>query len=204
MVDNVGDVVTETSTIATEIDTVQSSISYILGANLENLVLSGTAALNGTGNALNNTLTGNAGANKLDGGAGNDMLNGGAGADTLVGGAGNDTLTGGTEADRFVFSTTLGASNVDTLVDFSKAQGDTMALDSAFFASLAGKTDLSKHFRTSAQAPVGGDDFIVYDMGTGQLFYDAAGTNTGTSKAQWFATLSNKPQDLSASQFVVI
>jgi Ca2+-binding RTX toxin-like protein len=82
IVDNVGDVVTETSTLTTEVDSVQSSITYTLGTNVENLTLTGTSVINGTGNALNNTLTGNTGNNTLDGGAG---------VDTLVGGAGNDT-----------------------------------------------------------------------------------------------------------------
>jgi Ca2+-binding RTX toxin-like protein len=48
-VDNLGDVVVETSSLATEIDTVNSSVSYTLGANLENLSLTGTAVINGTG-----------------------------------------------------------------------------------------------------------------------------------------------------------
>ncbi len=105
VVDSVGDVVTETSTLATEIDTVRSSISYTLGANLENLTLIGTAAINGTGNSLNNTIAGNAANNILDGGAGNDTLRGGAGNDTLRGGAGNDTLDGGTGNDLLLGGT---------------------------------------------------------------------------------------------------
>ena len=89
VVDNVGDVVSEGSDSGT--DLVQSSITYTLGANLENLTLTGTAAINGTGNGLNNTLTGNGVANTLVGGAGDDVLNGAAGVDTMVGGIGNDT-----------------------------------------------------------------------------------------------------------------
>ncbi|MDY0870629.1 DUF4214 domain-containing protein [Dongia rigui] len=97
-----GDTVTEAA--AAGIDTVKTAIAYTLGTNVENLVLTGSANVSGTGNALDNQLTGNAGINTLDGGAGNDVLDGGAGNDTLVGGAGNDILIGGDGVDRAVFS----------------------------------------------------------------------------------------------------
>ncbi len=80
IVDNEGDVVIENINDGT--DLVQSSVSYLLSANVENLTLTGTAAINATGNSLNNMLTGNRGANILDGAAG---------ADTMIGGIGNDT-----------------------------------------------------------------------------------------------------------------
>ncbi len=79
VVDNAGDVVTEAASAG--YDQVYAGISYVLPANVEKLYLPGTAAINGTGNALNNTLYGNGAANVLDGGAG---------ADALVGGNGND------------------------------------------------------------------------------------------------------------------
>jgi len=89
LIDNTGDGVIEFLDEGT--DTVKSYIPYTLGANLENLTLMGTSAINGAGNSLNNTLSGNSAANVLAGGLGNDTLNGGAEADTLIGGLGNDT-----------------------------------------------------------------------------------------------------------------
>ncbi|MEO8455516.1 MAG: M10 family metallopeptidase C-terminal domain-containing protein, partial [Sphingomicrobium sp.] len=79
VVDNAADVVTENPGEGT--DLVQASVSYALGANVENLTLTGSAAINGTGNALDNIITGNSAANRLDGGLG---------ADFLIGGDGND------------------------------------------------------------------------------------------------------------------
>ncbi|MDD1433189.1 VWD domain-containing protein, partial [Dolichospermum sp. ST_sed6] len=88
-VDNTADTITENLNEGT--DRVSSTINYTLGDNLENLTLTGTTAINGTGNELNNNITGNAAANVLTGNLGNDILNGGAGADTMIGGVGNDS-----------------------------------------------------------------------------------------------------------------
>jgi Ca2+-binding RTX toxin-like protein len=125
VVDNVGDVVTEFASEGT--DVVQSAITYVLGSDIENLTLTGSGAINGTGNALANALVGNGSANTLTGGLGDDLLNGGAGADTMKGGAGNDTYTvdhasdvvtelanEGADAVLAGVSFTLGA-NVETL-----------------------------------------------------------------------------------------
>jgi Ca2+-binding RTX toxin-like protein len=83
-------------------DNVRSSVTITLAPNLENLVLTGSAAISGTGNEHDNTITGNRSANTLTGGAGHDVLLGKNGKDTLFGGLGNDTLDGGGGTDQLV------------------------------------------------------------------------------------------------------
>ncbi|MFN6540651.1 MAG: FG-GAP-like repeat-containing protein [Nostoc sp. EkiNYC01] len=98
------DVITENASQGT--DTVYSTNSYTLGANLENLVLDGTAAINGIGNTLNNVITGNAANNSIAGGDGNDTLNGGGGDDYLNGGSGADKMSGGNGNDKYLVDNT--------------------------------------------------------------------------------------------------
>ncbi|MBJ7898842.1 MAG: hypothetical protein GC158_02725 [Cyanobacteria bacterium RI_101] len=80
-------------------DTWQAFVTSTLPAGVENLKLSGTGDINGSGNAGDNVLTGNNGKNLLSGKAGNDTLRGGLGKDSLNGGAGNDLLVGGLDKD---------------------------------------------------------------------------------------------------------
>ncbi|MCF7986978.1 MAG: calcium-binding protein [Methylovulum sp.] len=121
--DKATDVVSETSKLATERDTVNCPLSYSLGNNLENLVLTGSLASNGTGNTLNNTLTGNANNNSLSGGSGQDLL---------IGGLGADSLSGGLDADRFRLNSTvdsgISTASRDSILDFNPAQGDKIDL----------------------------------------------------------------------------
>jgi VCBS repeat-containing protein len=91
IVDNAADTVTETNALAAGgIDLVKASVTHILGVNVENLLLTGTAAINGTGNASNNVITGNSAVNVLDGLAGTDILDGGEGGDIYMVGLATD------------------------------------------------------------------------------------------------------------------
>ena len=155
VVDAVTDVVIENANEGT--DLVQSSATWTLSANVENLTLTGTAAINGTGNTLANTLTGNgannmlvgdAGNDSLNGGSGDDVLNGGSGNDTLYGGSGSDTMLGGTGDDIYSINvaadvvTEYSGEGIDTVqVAFSYALGanvENLTLTSTYTANGAG------------------------------------------------------------------
>ena len=119
MVDNTGDVVTENANEGT--DTVRSGVTHTLAANVENLTLTGTSAINGTGNTLNNLIIGNGAANTLNGGSGDDTLDGAAGADSLLGGTGNDTYVVDNTGDVVTESTNSGTDTVQSGVTHTLA-----------------------------------------------------------------------------------
>ncbi|WP_279340865.1 calcium-binding protein [Zavarzinia aquatilis] len=146
VVDDIGDVVSESG--GSGIDLVKASISYALRNGFENLQLTGSGAIKGTGNAVANTITGNGANNTLTGGAGDDVLDGGAGADRLVGGDGRDIF----RYDALDDSTVSGTGR-DTIVGFEQG------LD---------RIDLR---RIDAKTTVDGDQaFVVTDK-----FHKAAG-----------------------------
>lgn len=116
-VDNAGDRVIEVNGGGT--DRVLSSVSHTLASYVENLTLTGTANIKGTGNGLDNIITGNAGSNVLSGLGGNDKLDGGRGADTLVGGPGNDTYYVDNSADRIVETAGAGTDRVFSSITYT-------------------------------------------------------------------------------------
>ncbi|WP_426142880.1 M10 family metallopeptidase C-terminal domain-containing protein [Pseudomonas sp. DWP3-1-2] len=144
VVDNAMDSVTETNDSVSQIDTVRASVNWTLGANTENLTLTGVSAIDGSGNDLNNFITGNNGNNVLDGRAGADSLKGKDGSDSYFVDDANDSVletnsdsvTGGVDT---VYSTlasyTLG-SNVENLALTGEGplNGIGNALDNVVYA----------------------------------------------------------------------
>lgn len=188
-VDNAGDLIFGTETGG--IDTVKSSIGYTLPRNVENLILTDSKAINGTGNASNNVLTGNSGNNKLSGGLGNDTLNGELG---------NDTLTGGAGSNVFLFKTKLSANNIDKITDFVVSD-DTIYLENAIFSKLTKTGILNVANFKIGVAATDNNDYLIYDKTSGALFYDKDGN--GENAAVQFATLSLNLAMTNVNFFVV-
>jgi Ca2+-binding RTX toxin-like protein len=167
-------------------DVIYSTVSYGLAAGTSVEALStdsitGTGAIDLTGNELAQEVYGNNGANTLNGGAGGDYMAGFGGADS------------------FAFTTALGSGNVDHLADFS-AVDDTILLENAVFTGLAnGALPTSAFVAGSAAADA--DDRIVYNSATGQIFFDADGNGAGAQVL--FATV-NAGTVLTAGDFMVI
>lgn len=215
VVDNTADVVTENLNEGT--DLVQSGVTYTLSANTENLTLTGTTAINGTGNALDNVLTGNTAANTLTGGAGNDTLSGGTGADTLIGGAGNDTyvvdntadvvteLAGeGTDLVQSSVTYTLSA-NVEnlTLTGTTAINGTGNALDNILTGNSANNTLTGGDGNDTLDGGTGndtmvgglGDDLYVVNVST-DVVTEAASAGNDTIQSSVTLTLTTNVENL--------
>lgn len=173
VVDNINDKIVELPMTGTE--TVRASISWNLNiswnptnfnqqnaqSGLDHLELTGTAAIDGTGNYLANRITGNAANNLLKGEAANDTLIGGGGNDTLIGGAGNDTLNGGTGADTFVFNAL--AEKIDRIEDFRYWENDKIQVSRSGFG--ASSTSQFSYNAATGALSFNGSQFATLGMG---------------------------------------
>ena len=168
VVDNAGDVLTEN--VGEGIDTVQSSLTYTLGVNLENLTLTGTSAVSGIGNSLDNILTGNSAANVLTGGAGNDTYIIGAG-DSVI-----EAVGGGTDTVHSALTYTLGA-NVEnlTLTGSSAINGTGNSLNNVLVGNSVANT----------LAGGAGNDTYVVGAGDTVVESNNNGTDTIHSSVTW-------------------
>jgi Ca2+-binding RTX toxin-like protein len=170
-VDEAGDMVVELA--GQGADRVLATISYKLTANVETLVLGGTA-IDGAGNGLANRVLGNELDNTLKGLGGDDTLYGNAGDDLLVGGSGNNRLFGGDGADQFRFDAPVGEGNLSRILDFVTGE-DRIELDQTVFTALSGPGALEDEAFGTGRAAASAAQHVLYDEVSGDLFYDADG-----------------------------
>jgi Ca2+-binding RTX toxin-like protein len=209
-VDNAGDVVTEAAAQGT--DLVTASVSWTLAADVENLTLSGSSGLSGTGNGDANVLTGNTGANTLTGNGGNDTLNGGTGSDMMVGGLGDDiyvvdasgdvvTEAAGQGTDRV--QTTLAsytlAANVEalTFTNSSSHSGTGNTLDNVITGNSGNDTLNGGLGADTLIGGLGNDSYVVDNAGDGTTEAAAQGTDLVTASISW--TLAANVENLTLS-----
>lgn len=201
VVDEEADVVTEAANQGT--DTVLSSVSYVLGANLENLTLTGTLDIDGTGNSFANTIIGNSGINTLDGGVGNDRLIGGDGDDYYIidsadvvfeaTGEGIDTIESSVSVDL----STNGFGEIENIIltgtQSNYAIGND-GIDNTLTGNDAGNTLDGK---TGADTMIGGagdDTYFVDDVGDVVTELLNQGTDTVMSSVTY--TLSTDVENI--------
>jgi len=142
-----------------------------------------------TGNSSSNSFSAGEGDDILSGGLGNDSLYGADGNDTVYGGLGNDLLSGGSGNDSFVFSTPLGATNVDTITYFSAVE-DTIRLENAAFTGLSAGRLAAAAFRSNTTGLAQDtSDRIVFETDTGKLYFDRDGI--GVAARVQFAVITS-------------
>ena len=208
IVDNIGDIIEETSTLIDEVDTVKSSIGWALGDNLENLTLTGKSAINGMGNGLDNRLVGNAANNQLEGFSGNDYLDGGAGSDTLIGGLGDDIYIVDQRGDLVIEQVNQGHDTVRSFVSLTLAANleDLELLGKAGLSAIGNELDnvltgnSGKNLIDGGlgadlmQGLKGNDTYIVDNLG--DVVIEAANEGTDTIKSSVSFSLQDNLENL--------
>ncbi|MEZ0223317.1 MAG: beta strand repeat-containing protein, partial [Alphaproteobacteria bacterium] len=179
-------------------DTAVSSVTFTLSATeeIEDLILSGITAIDGTGNDLSNAITGNSATNVLDGGIGNDTLDGGIGNDTLIGGVGDDTFFVDSSSDLVTEGVLEGTDTVSASADFdmsgvnganvdnliltgAAAIGTGNVLDNNITASNTAATDNTLDGGAGSDTMTGGDGNDTYYVdNTGDVVVENSGEGT--------------------------
>jgi Ca2+-binding RTX toxin-like protein len=180
VIDSVSDVITENADEGTG-DTVQSSISYTLGSHLENLTLTGSNAINGTGNALDNILTGNSNTN------------------TLIGGDGDDTYIVQNTADVVVENASEGTDAIESSVSFTlSSHVENLVLTGPSSISATGNTlnnTLTGNSANNTLTGGSGDDTYVV-QNSGDMVVENANEGTDTVQSSVSYTLSSNVEAL--------
>ncbi|ESQ74048.1 S-layer family protein [Asticcacaulis sp. AC402] len=205
IIDNTSDVITELA--GGGADLAESTVSYTLSSDVENLTLvsTGTNALNGTGNAINNTLTGSRGGNQLSGLGGFDLLIGGAGNDLLDGGTGADTMYGGADSDTYMVDNADDIVSEETVLGVNDTGNDLVVASVSYTLgnfverltlSGAGNIDGTGNSQNNTIAGnsgnnvlvgAGGADTISGDAGTDRIIGGTGNDNmTGGADADTF------------------
>ena len=170
-------------------DRVQAAVSFVLAAddNIEFLTTTnpvGLGAINLRGNALAQTVNGNAGANRINGMGGSDTMGGGGGADV------------------FIFTTGLGATNIDIITDYNVA-ADRIEIDNAVFLGLGlGPLAVAAFTSNALGTATTAAQRIIYETDTGFLWFDRDGTGAGFGRVQ-FADLA-AGLAMAAGEFTVV
>lgn len=128
-------------------------------------------------------------ADSLTGSDDRNILYGYDGDDTIDGGDGKDALRGGNGADTFIFSTALGAGNVDRILDFSAAADSIQLAGSIFTGLIGGALDASAFLINDTGLADDAAQRIIYESDTGHLYFDSDGN--GAAEGIVFATLTN-------------
>jgi Ca2+-binding RTX toxin-like protein len=189
-----------------------TALSALNGVKILNT--GGAASLTGSvlgdtivGGSGKDSIAGGAGADSLSGGVANDQLSGGLGNDRLSGGPGLDTLIGGEGADWFIFDSTSGTNNVDSIRDFAPGT-DKIALSATFYKNFKGSAAGSPITADNLVAGPGAkaldrNDYLIWDTTAGTLSYDADGSGRGMpiplAKIELIGALAP-----SASDFLVV
>ena len=174
VVDNVSDTIVEHA--GEGYDLVESSISYILGANVDDLTLTGNNNDSGEGNALDNFLTGDASDNSLYGDDGDDYIYGGGGTDDLYGGDGDDTYVVDDATTTIHENAHEGIDGVIALVTYTLSaniedlQMDTSSSDNNDATGNARSNIMAGNLGDNSIWGLGGDDVLTGLFGHDTLY----------------------------------